>query len=230
MNRTKTMALFTGIFAIAMTTISLSDTSSTSMMTLPQTQDGVSMLGHVEYLVLDNNQQIKGYYQGDNLVVDDGTDCVAKLVFGATTTGTEDCDQEQAFNYIAIGNVTGTVAAGDEGLQGGACATNGAAGEMARKIVIPNITTQGAGSGTIIELEPATTFKFDSNNATTIHQSGIFNAQVSAVRTSEPGGGSCLTYGTEATDFDMFAKQNLASSVAVTDGDSLAVKWTITIS
>ena len=226
MNRTKSIALFAGIFAIAMTTLGLSEVSSTQMMTsaLPQSQDGVGMLGHVEYTILDANNAVKGYHQSDNIVVYQGTDCTAVRLFGTDNSGS--CDQvANTFNYIGIGNGTGTSVAADIELTGGACAL-AAPGEQARKLVIPTISVVAAGAGTQVVLEPATTFKFDGGNATTVRESGIFNADFTA---SSVTTGMCTTYGTAGTTWDMFSQQQLGSGVVVSDGDSLAVKWTITI-
>ena len=68
MNRKMTVALFAGIFAIAMTTVSLSGASASTMVlaSTPQAQSEVSMLGHVEWTVLDENNNIKRYLQSDN--------------------------------------------------------------------------------------------------------------------------------------------------------------------
>ena len=240
MNRTKSIALFAGIFAIAMTTLGLSEVSSTQMMTssLPQSQEGVGMLGHVEYKVLDSNDVVKGYYQADNIVVYVGTDCTSELLFGAIDgTGTSACLQPaNQFNYIAIGNGTDASLDGDEielesgaGQGSGRCAVTAVAGqdgEQARKLVAPTISVNAAGAGTQVVLEPTTTFKFDAGNATTVLQSGIFNGNngISATAGQE---GMCATY--NAANWDMFSYQNLGAGVVVSAGDSLAVKWTITI-
>ena len=227
MNRTKSIAVFAAIFAVAMTTYGLSGVSASPMAvaSIPQTHEGVGMLGHVEYTVLDADNQVKAYLQSDNLVTRGGTDCVGELVFTGSSGSTSCADADAVFSYIAIGN--NTEAAVDtsqdlEGTSGIACGA-GNTGEQARKQVTPSQTDDGDGSGTVVELDVLTnTFKFDAGNATTIRQSGIFNADVSVTA----GDGSCGTLGTA---FEMFAIQDLPSPVTVSDGDSLAVKWTITI-
>jgi len=224
MNRTKSIALFAGIFAIAMTTYGLSGVSASPMFTasIPQSQEGVSMLGHVEYTVFDADQAIKSYLQTDNLVVGDGTDCAGELIFGTTDSST--CLVGSTFQFIAVGNETQGVAIGDTDLEGGggvACGL-GNDGEQARKLVVPEQTDE-TGSGTEVTLDVKTdTFKFVAANATKITQSGIFNND-SAKSTVT---GMCTTIGTG----EMFAIQDLSGSgVTVSAGDSLAVKWTITI-
>lgn len=232
MNRTKTIALFAGIFAIAMTTYGLSGVSASPMVmaSIPQAQDGMGMLGHVEYTVLDSNQNVKQYLQSDNIVVRTGTDCSGELIFGATDSTT--CTSTgTTYRYIAIGNATATAPDGTEEeldfSSSSGCATSSNAGEQARKLVTPT-QTDNTGSGTDVVLDVLTdTFKFDSTNATTVKQSAIFNDNVATTAAN----GSCSSLGAPGTDWDMFSIQNLSGGgVVVSDGDSLAVKWTITIS
>lgn len=235
MNRTKTLALFAGIFAIAMTTYGLSGVSASPMMmaSVPHTQEQVGMFGHVEYTVLDDNQSIKSYLQSDNVVVRTGTDCVGERVFGTTNSAT--CTSTgDTFDWIGIGNGTSPAAAEDDTAlddDGSADCGEGVAGEQARKQVMPTQVDDGSGSGTVVTLDVLTnTFKFDAGNATTITQSGIFNDDVGLADTAEPHGGQCVTIGATGTDWEMFSIQDLSGGgVQVSDGDSLAVKWTITI-
>lgn len=232
MNRTKTIAMFAGIFAIAMTTFGLSGSFASTMVMapIPQAQEGVGMLGHVEYTVLDSNQVVKAYLQTDNVVVRDGTDCAGELIFGTASGG--NCDVAGTFQYIAIGNGTQAATEDDSELEksGSGCAggSPGDEGEQARKLVTPTITVANSGSGTQVELDVGTnTFKFDANNATTVTQSGLFNAAI----TTTASDGSCGTLGTAGSTWEMFSIQDLSGGgVSVTSGDSLAVKWTITIS
>ena len=217
MNRTRSIALFAGIFAIAMTTCGLSGISASPMImaSVPQTQEAVSILGHVEYTVLDSNQQIKSYLQSDNIVVQDGKDCAGELVFGATS-GNGDCvSTGKTFTFIAIGNGTQGEDDADVELAGGQCAVTGTAGELARKQVIPTVQVKaGAGTGAEVVLDVgADTFKFESNNATTaqtITQSGIFNGDNGRDNVT----GECNTYAN--ANWDMFAIRNI--SVDVTSG------------
>jgi hypothetical protein len=75
MKRTTTIVLFASIFAVG--TLGLSGNSATSLMlsAVPQTQESVGMLGHVEYKVMDSSGVVIQYMQGDNEVVNDGEDC-----------------------------------------------------------------------------------------------------------------------------------------------------------
>jgi len=230
MNRLKTIVLFAGIFGIGLGAISLSGISATSLMVsaAPQTQDSFNMLGHVEYKVIDESGAIKQYQQGDNIVVIGGKDCVARLVFENSTSAV--CPEgNNEFQYIAIGNQTtggvpaNTLAALEVSDSG--CADSGTTGEMARKLIIPSFTPAVTGTGTIVVLDTQSDpFDFSADNSSAnIMQSGVFNADEGGKNAN----GECTTLGTSS----MFAVQDLSgdTGIAVSDGDSLSVKWTITI-
>jgi len=258
MNRQKSIAVFAVIAAIAMTSIGLTASSNTSFMMISpasQTPELVGMLGHIEYTVRDSNNYVTSYMQGDNVVVDAGKDCAGSLIFGAAQAGSCDTAVNSKFTYVAIGNSTGgftgqstqdvlhmNTTRADDGQDGNtescyATGASGEGGEMARKLVTPSITTAAneAVTGTIVTLDTSgNAFEFDANNATTVQQSAIFNGAVDSAKTGEPQGGSCLTSGGPAgtqDDWSMFSIQDLnsGSGITVTDGDSLSVKWTITI-
>ncbi len=230
MKRVTTIALFAGMFAVTVGILGFSGNSATANMisALPQSQDNVGMLGHVEYKVLDELGSIKQYMQNDNVVVQVGKDCVARMVFD-TDVDPGACGNSLEFQYIAIGNATGgTIDDAQTDLALGQCATSGAAGtnggEMARKQVTPSFTAAGSGTGTIVTLDlSGDPFTFGTSNATAVIDSGIFNAQESV----QDGENQCGTLGTT----EMFSVQelNAQNGIAVSSGDSLSVKWTITV-
>jgi len=231
MNRLKTIALFAGIFAISLGAVSLSGNSATTLMVTaePQTQTtGFDMLGHVEYQVLDSTGAVKHYLQGDNIVAIGGKDCVSRMVFENSTAGVG-CVGMNEFQHIAIGNHTtasppaNTLAALEVSDSG--CADSGTDGEMARKQVTPTFTPAVTGTGTIVVLDTSgDPFDFSNSNSTgPIMQSGIFNAPEGSTNAN----GECTSLGASS----MFAVQdlNLDAGITVSDGDSLSVKWTITV-
>lgn len=230
MNRLKTIVLFAGIFGIGLGTISLSGVSATSMMVsaAPQTQAGFDMLGHVEYKILDDSGAIKQYLQGDNIVVIGGKDCVARHVFENSTSAVCAAGNNE-FQYIAIGNYTsaGTPVNTLSALEvngGSGCASSTVDGEMARKQVVPSFTPAVTGTGTIVILDTTSApFNFGAGNSSAIMQSGIFNGPNAAIA----GNGACSSLGTAS----MFSVQDLNSDtgILVSSGDSLSVKWTITV-
>ena len=159
---------------------------------------------------------------------------VAEDIFGGTGT----CGNSgAAFNYIGIGNgSSGTVNPTNSTLSDatdntvGTCATNSAGGDMARKTAVISHTAASGATGAIVELDTSTIpFAFDSSNATAVIDSGIFNNDYVSASLDNVCASSD-TYGSAGTT-DMFARQllNTNQGITVSDGDSLSVKWTITV-
>ena len=73
-----------------------------------------TMLGHIEVIHADSEGNILGYQQTDNIIVNDGKNCTAMLLFGGTThnlPGGEGCRAATAsglgnYNVIGVGNGT----------------------------------------------------------------------------------------------------------------------------
>ena len=231
-----TIVLFAGVLAVAMGTITLNGISATPLMTVgtQQTNDIVGMLGHVEYAVRDNEGFMKAYKQTDNIVVETGKDCVARLVF-ENSTDPGKCNNENEFQHIAIGNFTVTGSAVnatmthlDDGNSALAdCAESGSSSgaEMSRKTVTVAFQSATGGTGTVVTLDTSvgnTAFTFDQDNATTVFQSGVFDAGEAA--------GSEICSGTPPAS-NLFSIQDLNADtgISVNNGDSLSVKWTITV-
>ncbi|MEM3144332.1 MAG: hypothetical protein QXW91_06890, partial [Candidatus Nitrosotenuis sp.] len=83
--------------------------------------------GHVVTTLTDSDGNVLAYRQSDNIIVNNGENCVAKLLFQGTTgaAGTSVCtgDNTTGFRFIAIGTGTGAAAADNVGL--GAASTSG---------------------------------------------------------------------------------------------------------
>jgi len=234
MNRLKTIVLFAGIYGIGLGAISLNDSSATSLSILAepsQIENEVSMLGHVEYTILDSSGSIKQYLQGDNTVAIGGKDCVSRLVFENSTSAVCPLGNNE-FQHIAVGNFTTpsndpplNTEAELEASTPGSCAASGTTGEMSRKQVTPGFTAAVTGTGTIVTLDTVNDpFDFGpSNSSGNITQSGVFNGP----ELTQDGERQCATL----AGTSMFAIQNLSGTtgIAVSDGDSLSVKWTITV-
>lgn len=230
MKKNTSIVLFASVFAIAVGALG-SGVAYPDALTLPQTQEKIDMVGTVEYTVLDSSGNIKQYMQIDNIVVNDGKDCAADAIFGGgTCVGTIGTNY---FDYIGIGNGSRTaLSATDSTLSDGTvdttgtCAATNIGGDMARKQVTPIHTAASGSTGAVVVLDTSTSpFTFDANNATTITDAGIFNADYGTPATDNKCGGQNIA----GTDWDMFARQFLGDSgITVDDGDSLSVKWTIT--
>lgn len=245
MKKITSIVLFASIFAVAVGTLGLSGISATSLMVsaAPQTQENVGMLGHVEYKVLDEFGAVKAYMQNDNVVVSAGKDCAAQGLFTNTAGQVRDCiTGSSAFTYIGIGNgssgtidvLNSTLAdAGTDNDATGTCSAtagtgNAGGGDMARRNVTAGFNV--GGTQAIVTLDTSgTPFTFDVSNATSVIDSGIFNADYSGAIVN----GQCpesQTTGNAGT-WNMFSRQllNAATGITVGAGDSLSVKWTITV-
>lgn len=239
MKRAYTIALFAGVFAVAIGFTGLYGVSATPLMTtaIPQTIEPVGMLGHIDFVVRDADGFIKSYVQTDNIVTDTGNDCVARLAFDSGVDPGK-CGTTGLFKFIAIGNFTAgvhrpasTVNSTSTELDtdvasSTGCASNTVRGEMARKAVTPQFTTSG-GAGTVVVLETATLglaspFQFDASNQTIVYQSGVFDVD-------EADAGDLCSGSIETSN--LFAIQELSgdTGINVSDGDSLSIKWTITV-
>ena len=179
-------------------------------------------MGHVEMVLTDANGNVKGYFQGDNVVTDAGDGCTAEKIFGDATNATE-CAGAGAGNYfdkIGIINVTNwgvsdsttntghyvAATAANDGLM---AITQGAA-------TVPDPSSQGTAS-TITN--SAHVFNFDGSNDTTVTGVILIDALC-----TEASNGGCNTIPANA---GVFAART--ASLSTSDGDSLTVTWTITI-
>jgi len=228
------LIISSSIFVISIVILGLGENFSPMITdTIPQSQDTVGVVGHVDITLKDKSGLIKLYLQGDNTVVFTGMDCMARLTFENSTSDVCPGGNNE-FQFIAIGNFTTptndpplntetAIEVSDSG-----CADSGTNGEMARKQVTPTFTAATGVTGTVVILDTdaagSTPFNFGaSNSSNNITQAGLFNGP----NGSQDSEGQCLTLG-GAT---MFSLRNLATvtGIAVSDGDTLSVRWTITV-
>ncbi len=172
--------------------------------------------GHVTTIVSDAAGNIKEYRQSDNLIVNQGENCVLNMLFGplggdSVGAGTNTCAGEinEGFRFIAIGN--GTSAAGNlNATLGTEYTTANSASGMARKegttITFTN-STAATGISQATALIEATFTNAGSTN--TVEESGLFNGTLSS------------------TD-GLFARQQF-DTISLNNGDSLTVRWTVNI-
>ena len=178
------------------------------------------MMGHLQIETFDKDGNLKDYRQTDNAVVDDGEQCISKMLFGTTQasagrgeyTGTSACTGALtgAWDVIAIGT-TNTDNAGNAGVNdtdvilGNETATSKG---LERGTATTKTWTNGTGQ-TTTKIVMSKTFTSDSPRDHTIVESGLFNS------TTVAGSG-------------MLARQTF-SGVTLSDGDSITVTWTFTV-
>lgn len=207
MQRYTTIALFSAI-ALSVGILGVygltSVPSTLKVQSDPQTIDAVPMLGHVTMTVTDPHGNIVAYHQGDNIVVRQAEDCLSDKIFGAANS---DCPTGgAAYTVIALGNQSSppAAAATDTALQA-EIGTSVASLDRKAATITPTASTGSAPASVLLQA----TFTNSATTAKTITESGIFNSTtVSAV--------------------GLFAHQTF-TGVTLNSGDSLTVKWTVTI-
>ncbi|MFY9301493.1 MAG: hypothetical protein WAO91_09940 [Candidatus Nitrosotenuis sp.] len=228
MKKVQTALIFSAILAVTIGTLSYSGISATSLVTssVPRNSDAMNILGHVEYTVRDSDGLVKAYYQSDNLVVNTGDNCVAARLFDPAGSGPTNhgCTSfgSTGYQFIAIGNQTAQFDDASTNLI--AAATSSVDGEQARRRDSSPTFTASSGNSTTgaqVIIETPTPFTFSTSNATTVQNSALFNATAGAV----DGNGQTTSIGTARA----FAIQKLSPTVTVASGDTLNVRWTITI-
>jgi hypothetical protein len=204
---TTTMVLAIGLVAVAglfgSTIFGLTGAKSTET----GTEATALMSGHVVTTLTDEYGNVKAYRQSDNIIVNGGEQCAAKLLFQGSTgaAGTSVCTGANTAGYRIIAIGTGTGAAGETNVGLGTARTDGALAPKMGSVTWTNST--GSPSRTVVVL--STTFTNDSGGTVAVAESGLFNS------TSVNTGG-------------MFARQQF-SAVNMNQNDQLTVTWTVNI-
>ncbi|TBR07083.1 MAG: hypothetical protein EPO62_08950 [Candidatus Nitrosotenuis sp.] len=172
--------------------------------------------GHVTTILTDANGNIKEYRQSDNQIVNNGENCVAKMLFGAaggSTVSTGVCTGavSDGFRYIGIGNYT-TAVNGTNSMLGNEYSAAKGVTSLARGVATTTMTNSTGTDGSTTSFGKvvlAKTFTSSQSASQIVQESGLFNT------TSVATGG-------------MFARQTF-TSITMNNGDSLTVQWTINI-
>lgn len=186
---------------------------------LDETSTNSGMMGHVTAIARDASGQITGYSQGDNLILDGGEDCVAKLVFlgPANTAGidTECAGATGPFNFIGLVNGTSCASEADATSQNPTnnCTLGGPDGLI-------NSTTSG-----FQRVTPDSTVLADDAGETKVTLTELFtNAEGSNTILR-----SVLMNGTQTAAKDIIlASQNFGTAATVSAGGTLTIIWEIT--
>jgi hypothetical protein len=185
-----------------------------NVTTTSNTVNGL-MMGHLVVEAHNEAGELVAYRQTDNEVVDDGEQCILKMLFGTTnsgqagrgeytTTGACTGSLTGAWDTIAIG--TGTTSAADTQvlLVNETSTSDG----LERSMATTKTWTNGTGA-TTTKIVLSNTFTNDSPRAHTIAESGLFNST-----TNDANG--------------MLARQTF-TGVALSNGDSITITWTFTV-
>ena len=182
--------------------------------------NGAYLTGHVTTILTDSEGNVKQYRQSDNVITNNGENCVAKLLFQDDGSG------------AGLGSGTGTTASGAS-----SCA--GSLNSPWTAIAIGTSTTKANGtnyllgselSGSGLDRARATTITYTNSSGTagtsaaTVVLSKTFTNTGSSVQVAESG----LFNTTTANTNSMFARQNF-TAIGLGNQDSLTVQWTINI-
>lgn len=189
--------------------ISLSD--SLSISDSVSTEQTGYIYGHLTFMVQDQYGNIKYYSQGDNVVVNNGENCAAKLLFGRTggdTSGNTVCKStsDAGFRYIVLDEGAGPYGEDDVDVDDEADSAGLTPG-LFGAATWTNSTGTGGTSDTTTVI--AVTFT-NSGASETIQGAGLFNATAAGTRS-------------------MFAHKLAAAPATVDNLDTLTATWTITI-
>ena len=180
-----------------------------NIATTSNTVNGL-MMGHLTVEAHDEMGELIAYRQSDNEVVDDGEQCILKMLFAGGNSrgvaGTAACSGAltTGWDNIAIGTDT-TAAADTQVLLGNETSSSGG---LERGTATTKTWTNGTGS-TTTKIVLSKTFTNDSPRAHTIAESGLFNST-----TNDANG--------------MLARQTF-TGVALSNGDSITITWTFTV-
>lgn len=208
MQRYTTIALFSAI-ALSVGILGVygltSVPSSLKVQSDTQTIGTVPMLGHVTMTVTDPHGNILAYHQGDNVVVNQAEDCLSKKVFGIPSSV---CPTGGAiYNVIGLGNKTSpSSAVKTDTTLDQEISANGFA-----RATASTQTETNAGALAVSDVLQQTFTYTGGSNTNTITEAGLFNSTTA----NDTNGG-------------MFAHQTFGG-VVLNPGDSLTVKWTVTM-
>lgn len=170
----------------------------------------VAFMGHVELLQKNAVGDTIGYFQSDNLVMDDGKDCVAIRTFD-TANALATCGSFGEFQFIALGD-TQCVSCED----GTRTTLQGEMTTRRADTSIAAFTTASDPAGTQVIINTEVPFNIGpGNNTNNVFEVGLFDT---------------IT----ASSGNVFAIRNSTATspnpgIDVNDGDTLDVTWTITV-
>ena len=195
------------------------------------------LIGQVIVEAHNTDGELIAYRQSDNAVVDDGEQCILKMLFGTTTAsanrggytsdGTGACTGilTGAWNVIAIGDCNATAdcsgAAGD---------TYDSAQTLAQQDVLVRLGNETA---TVLGLERGMATTITWSNGT-----GADATKIVLAKTFTMGGAGSLTHaigesglfnGTYSASGEGMLARQMFTDVSISNGDSITVTWTFTV-
>ena len=182
------------------------------------------LMGHLEIEARNSDGEVIAYRQTDNEVVDDGEQCILKMLFSTNHDTAEGGDLGRG-EYVTTSPrgysaCTGALTKGWDVIAIGTTATaiddklvkltaESTTDGLGRKVADTKTWSNGTGGSDADNTKIVLKRTFTSSGSHTIVESGLFNS-------TTPAGSGMLAYQT-------------FTGVVLTDGDSITVQWTFTV-
>ena len=182
------------------------------------------LIGHVEIEARHSDGELYDYRQTDNAVVDDGEQCILKMLF-STTGKAGDAVPVGRGNYATDDGTNGTTSGCTGALNGAwdviAIGTGTTAANELDVVLVTESTANGGqrgiattktwtnGSGAVTQIVMSKTFTASGGNIGDVTESGLFNS-------------------TTANKNGMLAR-NTFTAVTINSGDSITITWTFVV-
>ena len=182
------------------------------------------LIGHVEIEARNSNGELFAYRQSDNAVVDDGEQCILKMLFG--TSGMTNDGRGEYLATTSDGSISDTVGA-CTGILTGAWDII-AIGEGTTAPDDTDVKLQTEYTGTGLDRAYATTKTWTNGTGATTTKIVLKNTFTSTSGSTESITESGLFNSTTVAGSGMLAHQTF-TAVSLTSGDSITVTWTFTV-
>lgn len=194
-----------GIFGI--TSTSLLDASESNISTY---SERTGMLGHITAVHKNADGDIIAYVQTDNVVQDEGKDCLAFLTFGAINK-TSTCAANQAFNEIGLYDTTQNPDDSDDTFAG-----------------VTKLTGNGLDPCNVVLNNGGTDSGYEDQYLG-ITSDGKAFIQCTFTATSDSLEVQGAVLNNNGTSSAQFAGRNFTSTLTLNTNDKLTVAWDITL-
>ena len=185
------------------------------------------LIGHVEIEATNANGELFAYRQSDNAVVDDGEQCILKMLFG--TSGMTNDGRGEYLATTSDGSISSTVGA-CTGILTGAwdiiAIGEGTTAPDDTDVILETEFTAATGAG--LKRAEATTKTWTNGTGATTTKIVLKNTFTSTSGSTESITESGLFNSTTVAGSGMLAHQTF-TAVSLTSGDSITVTWTFTV-
>jgi hypothetical protein len=197
------VAVVAGILGVS----TISNNYETGLTT--QTNPDVGkILGHITLIVKDKEGNIKQYRQTDNIINNDGFNCVATEVFGASTATSTCAFSPGSFKVIGL-SATSSTMAHNTALSALAEYSNDGLAPVAGTVTVPTTaSTSSSTTGDVVETQISNTF-------------------TDTGATNSVGAAALQDSATTTGSVNLFAAQTFGSAISLNTGDSLTVNWQV---